>query len=96
MRLTDHYGELPSRGNMNALIRLCDVTCCSLSIRRALALAGCLAGRGKTGACAELPSPVCVLPDPHDCELPGAELHHCTPRHALRIPARFSAEQPHH
>lgn len=73
-----------------------DVTCNSLSVRRSLALAGCLAGRGKTRACAELPSPVRVLPDPHDSELPGAELHHRAHRHALRIPARFSAEQPHH
>lgn len=37
---------------------------------------------------------VCVLPYAHDCELSVSELHRCSLRCALRLPARLLAEQP--
>lgn len=47
----------------------------SLSSRRSLPLVGGVAGLGQAQLGLGVPAPVRVLPDTHDCELPGAELH---------------------
>lgn len=43
-----------------------------------------------------MPTPVRVLPNPNDRELPGAELHRRASRSALRVAARVPPEQPYY
>lgn len=46
-----------------------------LSSRRSLPLAGGLAGPRQAKSGVGVSTPLRVLPDTHDCELPGSELH---------------------
>lgn len=66
------------------------------SSRRSLPLAGGVAGPRQAKSGIGVPAFVRVLPDSHDCELPGAELHRRPCRSALRLAARFSPEQQDH
>lgn len=66
------------------------------SSRRSLPLAGGLAGPRQAKSGLGVSTPLRVLPDAHDCELPGAELHRRPRRSAVWVSARFPPEQPDH
>lgn len=54
-----------------------------LCSRRSLPLVGGVAGPRQAKSGIGVPAPLRVLPDAHDCELPGAELHRRPGRSAL-------------
>lgn len=59
-------------------------------------MAGGVAGPRQAKSGIGVSAPLRVLPDTHDRELPGAELHHRPRWSAVRVAARVPAEQPDH